>query len=240
MLKIKIVAGFLVFTVLPLFSLGEDPFNSVKDLFRNGGESEEIILLLDNIERENSPITEGEDLFLAELYRLKGFALLMDKKEDEAKEFLQKSIGYAESINREKESPRALFYLSSSGFMLAGVEGARAIISQSETLNGYTDRALELSPDDPEIIYQKAASLAYPPKLFGGNREEAIELLERGLNLPDLAKYNKLDLLSTLSYCYQKEKKYVKALQIAEEALELYPENKDLQERRDELKKKVK
>jgi tetratricopeptide (TPR) repeat protein len=166
--------------------------------------------------------------------------LEQDRDKEAAKSALRTSIQYAEKMNNQSESARALYYLSSSGFLLAGAEGLGSIISESEKIYAYLDRALELTPDDPELILQKASGLAYPPKLFGGDPKKAIVLLERGLKVNDLYDYIRFDLLSTLSYCYQREGNNKEALDLANEALLLYPDNADLIKRQKELIKKVK
>lgn len=216
-----------------LAAQSQDPFEDARNLLRNGGSRDQILTALGDYKT-------GSHLSRAEYYRLTALAYLADGDEDRAKENLQISMEAAERAREREETSRAYFFLSSSGFLLAGLEGVGAIISQSDRLNDYTNRAYEMDPEDPEIIFQKASSLAYPPKLFGGNPKKAAEMLERGLALDGLDDYQRFDLLSTLSYCYEKIGKSKKALDIARRGLMIYPNNGDLLERTKKLEQRVK
>ncbi len=234
--------GMGVFLILALLSLHgeEDPFGRVRDRLRDGSGAPSALEALEELDDQDLTYEGSRLFFEIEYQRLKGRALIQGDRKDEARASLQTCLSLAEEAQNREESSRTLYYLASAGFLLAGIDGVGAIISRADDLNGKLDRALELDPEDGEIVYQKASGLAYPPRLFGGNPTGAIRLLTPLLSRSDLAPYLRFDLLTVYSYGLSKTGEYGKAVEAADEALALYPGNEDMIEKRKEWKRKVK
>ncbi|MDC7224423.1 MAG: hypothetical protein PQJ60_11835 [Spirochaetales bacterium] len=216
-----------------------DPFRIVRDRLRDGSSPEAALTELESLNGASLTYDGSPTLFLVEYDRLKGIILTEANREEEARTAFVRSMERAEGERQKGESSRNLYYLGATGFLLARLDGPGAIISRSSEISATLDRAYERDRTDREILYQKAASLAYAPRLFGGNPSAAIELLEKALSPPPEEKYLRFDLLSLLSYSYEKIKNNDKALAAAEQALLLYPNNPLLRERVENLKRKT-
>lgn len=100
-------------------------------------------------------------------------------------------------------------------------------ISLGSTCRNYINRALQLEPNNPQILFDKGNLLYYPPKIFGGNKKEALKYYQKAIAIYE--KQNKtqnnwmyIQLMVVEGHSYElleqdnlAEKTYMKILKIA-------------------------
>ena len=106
----------------------------------------------------------------------------------EREELLDRSLEMAErAVEAKPKSARAhLAKFCGLGTQLKDDGIGFSTISKLRTLTEVIDRAMELDPDDPDILAAKGAMLLELPGMFGGDTDKAQQLLRRALSLdPD-------------------------------------------------------
>lgn len=174
---------------------------------------------------QNSDLTKTENLQeLIHCYYALTSSLIEKKKRDEAEESIKKGKELIETL-MIKEPTNALAYnyrAVFTGYEIA-LNKAKAIIKGRSCINDL-NKAYQLAPNNPQIIFDKANSLYYPPKIFGGNKKEALIYIKKAISIyekQNKTRYNwiYLQLLVLEGHSYEllendvlAEKSYLKAL----------------------------
>lgn len=173
----------------------------------------------------NSDLSKTENLpELIHCYYLLTSELIAKKKKTEAEEAIKKADGYIETLL--KKDPNNALGLNYKGVFIGyeiALNKSKAITKGKKCTN-YLDKALQLAPNNPQILFDKGNALYYSPKLFGGNKSEALKYFQKAIAI--LEKQNKtrqnwiyLQLLVVEGHSYEllendtmAEKIYLKAL----------------------------
>lgn len=175
----------------------------------------------------NSNLSKTENVQeLIHCYYLLTSELIAKKKVDDAESNIKKAEDLiSDLLKKEPNNALALNYKGVFiGYEIA-LNKSIAIIKGKSCTN-YLDKAYQLDPNNPQILFDKGNSLYYSPKLFGGNKKEALKYFQKAILI--LEKQNKshqnwiyLQLLVLEAHSYellnndsQAEKIYLKALKI--------------------------
>ena len=121
-------------------------------------------------------------------------------------------------------------YASLLGFEIAiHPEEAMALGFRS---NEYIAKALEKDPENPRINLLKGASILFTPEQFGGGADNAMEFLNKAVNLferetikdPMKPSWGKEEAYTFLGIAYKQKNEFDKAKKFLKRALEINPE----------------
>ena len=180
------------------------------------------------IENTSSPVTVDQKLELIKLYY--GYtAYLINKKQVSNAEIL---IGKAESIIAEvlKSSPKnATAYAFKGSFIgyKIGISKFKAIYLGSESSDNI-NKALELDPQNIQAIIDKGNMLYYSPRLFGGDKHEALKFYLKGVRIMEKNadtdhNWIYLNLLTNIAMAFEKTDQPSLAKQTYEKILHKEP-----------------
>ena len=110
------------------------------------------------------------------------------------------------------------------------------ILANGLKVNEYAEKALKLNPDNGKAILILASAKVYPPPIYGGNPRKGVDLMLKAQPKPDMEKDDMFNVYSGLGIAYGKLKEKAKALFWMENALELYPHNKYVNDEYKKLK----
>lgn len=161
---------------------------------------------------------------LIHFYYLLTSELIAKKKVNDAEINIEKAEDIINALL--KKEPNNALALNYKGVFI-GYEIAlnkSVAIIKGKSCTNYLEKAYQLEPNNPQILFDKGNSLYYSPKLFGGNKKEALKYFQKAISL--LEKQNKyhqnwiyLQLLVLEAHSYellnndaQAEKIYLKAL----------------------------
>lgn len=192
---------------------------------------------------KNTDVSKTENLLeLIHCYYAYTSALIAKRMRNDAAESIQKGESLVNSLlKKEPNNALALNYRADFlGYEIA-LNKFKAFSVGKACMDNYK-RAYELAPNDIQILFDKANSLYYPPKMFGGNKKEALKYIQKAISI--LEKQNKtrnnwiyLQLLVLEGHSYEllgndpsAEKSYLKILKIEPNFLtvrdDLYPKLK--------------
>lgn len=187
----------------------------------------EILIVLDNEEKDLNS-TQDYNFFyklsIIDLYRGQVFFYEDEKKESIS--YLETSIENANRAKQIKETSESFRVLSEAGSYLMLQKGVPYIIKNSKAVNENALKALTLDKDNNRASIIVANGLINAPKLFGGNIKEGLNML-LNLDMSQSPKEVKFNRAFTLSKGYKQDKKIDKAIKYCNEALKIYPKNKE-------------
>ena len=164
------------------------------------------------------------------------------KMRDDAEMSIQKAKSYIDILL--KKNPNNAVALNYKGVFL-GYEIAMnkmKAVTLGNSCRNNINKALQLDPNNPQILFDKGNLLYYPPKIFGGDKKEALKYYQKAIAIYE--KQNKtqnnwmyIQLLVVEGHSYElleqdkmAEKSYLKILKIAPDFLtvknDLYPKLK--------------
>lgn len=120
-------------------------------------------------------------------------------------------------------------YATLLGFEIAlNQEKAMALAFKS---NGYLAKALEMAPENPRINLLKGISILFTPEQFGGGADNAMEFLNKSVNLfekeiikdPIKPSWGKEEAYTFLAMAHKQKSEYDKAKEFLKKALETNP-----------------
>jgi hypothetical protein len=106
----------------------------------------------------------------------------------------------------------------------------------SGKVNKDLDRALEMEPNNPRILYVKATNDFYTPEKYGGGRQveklltKVIHTKNKEFVNPVLPTWARREAYELLLQWYIRKKKKEKAVVLLQEALGAFPENQRIKE----------
>jgi len=158
-------------------------------------------------------------------------SLMSLKQNDEA----EKTIGKAEILIDKilKTDPDNALALNYKGVFLGyeiGLSKMKALKYGTKSTS-YIDNALKLAPNNVQILFDKGNALYYPPKVFGGNKNEALKYFQKAIGIIEKQKKTNenwvyLQLLALEGRCYELNGNYTKAEHSYQKALKVEPEFK--------------
>ena len=164
---------------------------------------------------------------LVHCYYALASSLIAKKKKTEA----EKVIDLGESLVDKllANNPNNALALCYKGDFLGyriGMNKLKAVTLGSKS-RSCVEKALKLAPNNPQILFDYGNLLYYPPKMFGGNKAQALKYYQKAISIYE--KQNKttnnwiyLQLFVVQGHCYEllgndqlAEQSYLKVLKIA-------------------------
>ncbi len=171
----------------------------------------------------------NQKLFLIELYYGYSGFLLSKKNYDEVEKLILKADKLISSIlNSEPKNSTALAFKGSfTGFKIP-INRLKILQLGNESFR-YVNLAYEIDNNNIQALTDRGSALFFTPKLFGGNKSEAIKHFEKAISI--LEKTNNtaynwkyMNLLTLLARCYDKTDQKKKAANTYEKILKLEPD----------------
>ena len=181
--KIAVVFIIIVFSAIQVFKLkAESAYKPIIYTAYINGDMNKWASVIYTIEKQNPATIEGKLELISYYYGYTGFLIGTKKYE-----LAQKNIEAGERHINEvlKLSPRNATAYAFKGSFLGfriGLSKFKAISLGPES-NRYISKACELDPRNIQGIVDKANALYHTPKLFGGNKTEALLLFQNAIKL---------------------------------------------------------
>ncbi len=150
-------------------------------------------------------------------------------KEEAADETLGRAQETLETlVEQTPDSAEAWALLSSTLGMRIGISPMTRGFRYGSRSDAAIERALELEPGNPRVLLIDAISLLNKPSLFGGDRDEAMQQLDRALaeiaaNGTGRFGWGKADIYTWRGIAQQREGNAAEAAQSFDEALVVVP-----------------
>lgn len=184
--------------------------------------------VIQDIETKSPPKTIDLKLELISYYYGYTAFIIGMKKYDEAEKLIAKAnLIINEVIKHSPKNATALSYKGSFIGYKIGVSKFKAIYLGQESLNN-VENALEIDPHNIQANIDRGNIYYYSPKLFGGNKAEALKYYIKATKLIETQKatdYNwlYLNLLTNTALALEKTNDLIQAKQIYEKILKKEP-----------------
>lgn len=234
--RTKYICGFLVcFLLCGLASYAQSDYGqTIYRAYINGDLNgwKSVISEMENTELSDS----GKLELLNYYYGYIGYLIGKDEKKS-AEAYIKKGDKVInELLKKNPDNAAANAYKGSFiGFKL-GLNKLKSVTLGPQSMK-YIDKAYRLNPKDVQAIADKGNMLYYAPRLFGGNKKEALSYIEKAVaRLEETGNASGnwfyLNLLTLLAQYYEKQGRKQKAIFTYEKILEIEPDFKWV---RDEL-----
>lgn len=153
--------------------------------------------------------------------------LIAKKMRDDAENTIDKSNELIDKLL--KKEPNNALALNYKGVFM-GYEIAlnkMKAFTLGRSCSNHLNKALQLDPNNPQILFDKGNSLYYPPRIFGGNKSEALKYFQKAIAIYEkqnkiLNNWTYIQLLVVEGHSYElleedklAERSYMKILKIA-------------------------
>lgn len=208
-----------------IFSLFSSDFEDKIDLWMNGEITpSQFLSELDSIERDvdtkGDPDINYQNSIL-NLYRGAVYYNIEDKKNSII--YLEEAMTLAQKDVTFRNTPDAYRILSEAGSYLMIQKGFRYIIKNSKEINEYAETALKFDPQNSKAEAIIANGLINAPKIFGGDLDRGVTIIERLLVNKDITNEQRYNMLISLAKALEKK-------DYALEAEKIYPNNQKIKE----------
>lgn len=109
-------------------------------------------------------------------------SVLIDKKQDKkAEENIKKAEGYINKVL--KSNPNNALALNYKGVFISyyvSLNKIKAPTLGSQILNNL-NKAYQIDPNNVQILFDKGNAYYYPPKMFGGDKHEALKFFQKAI-----------------------------------------------------------
>jgi len=223
----KIIATFFLFTLAPEI-YAESPYRKTIYISFINREMPKWENVIHTIETNNKLTTIDQKLELTDYYYGYIGYLISKKQFETAEKLIQKGDKLvAQVLKVSPKNATAYSYKGSFiGYKIA-ISKFKSIFLASES-NAYIDKAYELDPHNVQAIIDKGNLMYYAPKIFGGDKEEAIKYYLKGvrqieINNDTYQNWAYLNLLTNIAMAYEKMDQPQHAKQMYEKILRHEP-----------------
>jgi len=211
------------------FASGQDYQSRIYNayLLKNMDSWKEVMVEMES----NYQITEDKDLLYDIIEVEYGYIAycISVKRRKEAREVLERAVGYVNLILVNDEKNPRIFSLQGAlyGFRVY-LEPFRAIKNRNRSIEA-NQMAIGLGPDEPQAWMEKANIAFYTPAILGGSKKRAVPLYEKAVRLfeltPERTRQNwiYLNCLAGLGIAYEKAGQIRDADVVYRKLLELEP-----------------
>lgn len=192
------------------------------------GKMDKWASVITSAEKEKSPGIEKKLELISYYYGYTGY-LIGTKKTDTAERYIDKAEKLINEVLRKSPANATAFAYKGSftGFRI-GISKFKAISLGPES-NASIEKALKIDPDNVQAIVDKGNSLFHTPKLFGGDKKEAVRLFQKAATILEknaAAKNNwfYLNVLTLIARAYEQTGNYSMALHSYKKILTFEPD----------------
>lgn len=165
----------------------------------------------------NQAMKKGRFLSLFDFYNRRGEAVL----------HYEKGLALIEPLEKQEGGlPVSYFCLKTDMIsQLCLLKSLGYILANGLSIGKNANKVLAVDPNNVRAQLLIASAKVYPPKIYGGDPNQGIFLLEEALKVPSLTKEECFNIYSGLGYCYARLAEKEPALQWLDKALAIYPTN---------------
>lgn len=197
---------------------------------------EKFLEILKPVERTANLNNANDRLTLAHYYYLYTSMLLEKDQDKEAEIIMAKTEKLLNSILKEEpKNAVALCYKGVFTSYQIRLNKLKAL-SLGKKAMANINEAYALEPNNVQIVFDKGNALYYPPKVFGGNKQEALKFFQKAISIIERQKNTSqnwiyLQLLLLEGKCYEANENWDAAEKSYQKALKLEPNFKVLREK---------
>lgn len=192
------------------------------------GEINRWVSVINTMEKEQLTGTDKKLELVSYYYGYIGY-LLGKKKNAEAEKYIARGEKLIDQV--VKSSPRnATAYAFKGSFIgfKVGLNKLSAISLGPESIEN-VNKALELEPQNTQALIDKANTLYHAPRLFGGDKKEAIKYIRKAISCFETGGNVKnnwlyINTIAQLGRMYENQGQYENAAQAYEKALRVEPD----------------
>jgi len=192
------------------------------------GKMDKWASVITSVEKEKSPGIDRKLELISYYYGYSGY-LIGTKKTETAEKYIDKAEKLINDVlKKSPANATALAYKGSfTGFRI-GISKFKAITLGPES-NASIEKALKIDPDNVQAIVDKGNSLFHTPKIFGGDKKEALKLFQKAAALLEnnsgaINNWFYLNVLTLIAKTYEQTGNYQQALHTYNKILKFEPD----------------
>ena len=194
------------------------------------GDMNKWATIIHNFEKESPSTIERKLELLSYYYGYIGY-LIGAKKNDTAQKFIVKGEKLIADVIKMSPNNATAYAFKGSflGFRI-GMSKFKALSLGQESIESI-EKAYKLDPQNIQAVVDRANALYHTPRLFGGDKKEALRLFQEGVTLIETSKSAQnnwlyLNLLTSIAQAYENAGQNKQAASVYDKALRFEPDFK--------------
>lgn len=194
------------------------------------GDMNKWATIIHNFEKESPSTIERKLELLSYYYGYIGY-LIGAKKNDTAQKFIVKGEKLIADVIKMSPNNATAYAFKGSflGFRI-GMSKFKALSLGQESIESI-EKAYKLDPKNIQAVVDRANALYHTPRLFGGDKKEALRLFQEGVTLIETSKSAQnnwlyLNLLTSIAQAYENVGQNKQAASVYDKALRFEPDFK--------------
>lgn len=140
-------------------------------------------------------------------------------------EFIKKELdSYTKDVAKDENYAQFLALKADSISQLCLLKSLSYTVGNGLSVARFAKEVLSIIPNDNRAKMLIASSKIYPPKIYGGDPQDGIKLLNE-ISLTDIGDEERFNIYSGYGYCYARLGQKTNALSYIQKALDIYPTN---------------
>ena len=232
-MNFKILSFLMLFFVLASAQTNINAQSVYKSQIYNAyinGDMNKWATIIHNFEKESPSTIERKLELLSYYYGYIGY-LIGAKKNDTAQKFIVKGEKLIADVIKMSPNNATAYAFKGSflGFRI-GMSKFKALSLGQESIESI-EKAYKIDPQNIQAVVDRANALYHTPRLFGGDKKEALRLFQEGVTLIETSKSTKnnwlyLNLLTSIAQAYENTDQKKKAAFTYDKILRFEPEFK--------------
>lgn len=232
-MKFKILSFLILFFVLARAQTNINAQSAYKSQIYNAyinGDMNKWAAIIQVFEKESPSTIERKLELVSYYYGYIGY-LIGAKKNETAQKFIVKGEKLIADVIKMSPNNATAYAFKGSflGFRI-GMSKFKALSLGQESIESI-EKAYKLDPQNIQVVVDRANALYHTPRLFGGDKKEALRLFQEGVTLIETSKSAKnnwfyLNLLTLIAQAYESTDQNKQAALVYEKILRLEPDFK--------------
>jgi tetratricopeptide (TPR) repeat protein len=228
-----VLLAFLLIAASDLYSQNlPEWFIPLRDsVYEQNLKADQIVSLYQGVKDRAGLSMTGADLYLmlSRCEYMMGRAYQYEERKDEAARYYDAGMSWAEKSLEAGESAEAWRMLAENISQSCVVRSTAYAMANGLKVERYSKNALAINRRNAAAQYMIAARWVFAPAPFN-NLKKGIEMMEAIITEGDMEKDDRFNVFSAIGYAYIQQKKYPQARSWLLKSLEVFPDNKFVQE----------
>ena len=188
---------------------------------------ERTMSLLERVEKNFRLIRDdaARNYLLARVENYRGRITLMTSTKDRSRKYFNNAMELAKKSIDARESAEGYRVLADAGSSWSLTKGLIGMITMGSKMKEWSDKAIEIDPQNALAVIIAANGLIHAPAFSGGNPKEALNRLSIQNRRQDLSDIERFWTLVSLSAAHKKLGQDKDAARRCEEASSIFPNN---------------